>query len=174
MNTLLSTVVSMELLTMIRAAYALSWNGIHGAAHWFRVRENGLRLASLTGADPTVVELFAVIHDCQRLSDGRDYEHGLRAAEWARNVARPLLPIDSGAFELLFYTCEAHTRGLTDADITVQTCWDADRLDLARVNIMPDPTRLCTAAARSRAILDWAIARSRNSRPGAPSQTRKG
>lgn len=46
------------------------------------------------------------------------------------------------------------------ADITVQTCWDADRLDLGRVGIRPDPDRLCTSAAKESDLLEWAYARS--------------
>ncbi len=50
-----------------------------------------------------------------------------------------------------------HTDGLTDGDVTLQTCWDADRLDLGRVGITPDADLLCTDAAR--ALIDWADAR---------------
>ena len=157
---LTSDVVSPDLAAALRATYALPWSGIHGTRHWLRVRENGLRLAPLTGADPVVVELFAVIHDIKRHNDGYDPQHGARAAVWAR-ATRALLPIDAHGLELLIYACEAHTRGLTGADITVQTCWDADRLDLYRVGIMPKPARLCTDAARMPESLEWAVRRSR-------------
>ena len=46
------------------------------------------------------------------------------------------------------------------ADITVQTCWDADRLDLGRVGIIPRPDRLCTEEARDPVLLDIAYRRS--------------
>ncbi len=62
--------------------------------------------------------------------------------------------------DLLQEACRGHSEGWTEADITVMTCWDADRLDLGRVGIIPDPTRLCTAAARDRATIEWAFARS--------------
>jgi hypothetical protein len=62
-----------------------------------------------------------------------------------------------------------HAKGLIEADVTVQTCWDADRLDLGRVGIVPDPARLCTAAAKESAMRDWAFARSlRSDRCGEP------
>jgi len=61
---------------------------------------------------------------------------------------------------LLKIACEGHGDGLMDADITVQTCWDADRLDLGRVGITPDPSRLCTTAVRESDIIEWAYARS--------------
>jgi hypothetical protein len=52
--------------------------GSHGLTHWARVLENGLRLAPATGANVTVVALFAVFHDARRLNDGRDPGHGER------------------------------------------------------------------------------------------------
>jgi uncharacterized protein len=157
----ISAVISPALVDALRAIYTLPWCGTHGAPHWLRVRDNGLRLAALTGADPVVVELFAVIHDIKRQNEGRDPQHGPRAAEWARTEARGLLLLDARGLELLTFACAAHTRGLTEADITVQTCWDADRLDLYRVGTMPDPARLCTEAARREEILTWAVERSR-------------
>ena len=42
----------------------------------------------------------------------------------------------------------------------MQTCWDADRLDLGRVGIVPNPRYLCTPAAKSPAVIDWAHLRS--------------
>lgn len=44
------TQVAPDLLDAIRAQYRLDWNGLHGHGHWLRVRENGLRLATTTGA----------------------------------------------------------------------------------------------------------------------------
>jgi uncharacterized protein len=162
---LVSKVVSPALAAALRATYALPWCGTHGAPHWLRVREIGLRLAPLTGADLVVVELFAVLHDIKRLNEARDPGHGARAAKWARTKVRALLPIDDQALESLAYACEAHTWGRTEASITVQTCWDADRLDLYRVGTMPDPARLCTEAARTPEMIRWAVEQSRAPRP---------
>ena len=61
---------------------------------------------------------------------------------------------------LLVVACQGHSDGQTHEDVTVSTCWDADRLDLGRVGIRPDPRRLCTAAARDPALIQWAFARS--------------
>ncbi len=41
--------------------------------------------------------------------------------------------------------------------ISLQACWDADRLDLGRVGITPKPHRLCTEAARD--LIPWSHAR---------------
>ena len=66
----------------LKQRFALRWRGIHGAAHWARVRWNGLALAERTGANRPVVELFAMVHDVCRQNDGHDPQHGARAAEF--------------------------------------------------------------------------------------------
>jgi uncharacterized protein len=152
--------VDQELVRVIRGQFALEWTGIHGAPHWSRVRENGLRLAELTGAKANVIELFAFMHDSRRLNDGHDPEHGLRAAEFARSLAGSVFELEAVDLELLVTACRDHSDGRNEGDITVLTCWDADRLDLGRVGIKPHPDRLCTQAARDPGILEWAYQRS--------------
>jgi uncharacterized protein len=164
MDNLVSPIITHDLLVALRNTYALDWNGIHGVSHWQRVRDNGLRVGAATGADPVIVELFAFIHDIKRLNDGSDPQHGRRAAEWARSEGRELIDLGDGAFEQLAYACEHHTHVKTHRNITICTCWDADRLDLDRVYITPDPRRLCTAAARDPTLLKWAIRRSQEGR----------
>jgi uncharacterized protein len=159
------TVLSPELMAAVRVQYALPWRGIHGVTHWARVRETGLRLADRTGADPAVVELFAVLHDARRRNEGDDPGHGGRGADLAAAFRGTLVQLSDAAFALLRAACADHTKGLIEADVTVQTCWDADRLDLGRVGIVPDPARLCKTAARESAMRDWAYARSLRSDP---------
>ena len=132
----------------VLADYPLPRDGPHGVAHWARVLENGLGLAELTGADPGVVRLFALLHDSRRADEGADPEHGPRAAEFARVLRGRLFDLDDARFALLHRACAGHTRARTDPDVTVRTCYDADRLDLGRVGITPDPALLCTPEAR--------------------------
>ena len=144
----------------ILSHYPLSPNGIHGISHWARVWENGTRIAQENGANIRVVQLFALFHDSQRQNEGFDSGHGRRGAELAGFYRESLLRhISDEEFDLLYTACVYHTDGLTDGDITEQTCWDADRLDLYRVGILPEPEYLCTEAAKSRRILEWANAR---------------
>lgn len=143
----------------ILKGYALSPDGIHGIGHWARVLENGLRLAEVTGANRQVVQLFAIFHDSRRINDVIDTGHGQRGAELASQFRGNMFDLPDDDFELLCTACVGHTDGLTDADITVQTCWDADRLDLGRVGIMPEPKKLCTEAAKIPAVLKWADGR---------------
>jgi uncharacterized protein len=149
-----------DLIRIIRDQYALDWNGVHGVGHWSRVRENGLRLAEKTGARTEVVDLFAFLHDSRRLNDDYDPDHGARAALFAASLAGSVFHLPPEDLDLLLEACRRHSDGLMVGDITVLTCWDADRLDLGRVGIKPRPNRLCTFAARDPAVMQWAYGRS--------------
>lgn len=140
--------IDRDLIQFLRRHFQLDWGGVHGAPHWARVRQNGLAIAAMNGANENVVEYFAFLHDACRESDGYDPGHGLRAARLAMKLPRGLLPVRGEELELLVRACHGHSNGCLTEDLTVQTCWDADRLDLPRVGIQPDPTRLCTKAAR--------------------------
>jgi uncharacterized protein len=149
-----------RILGAVLEEYGLAWDGIHGVAHWARVYENGLRLCVETGANAEVVQLFAVLHDSRRINDDSDPDHGPRAAEFARTLHdRGLLGLSDPDFRLLHRACAGHTHERTHPDVTIQTCWDADRLDLGRVGISPDPHYLGTEAAKRTEILRWADAR---------------
>ncbi|MBP1718674.1 MAG: putative superfamily hydrolase [Deltaproteobacteria bacterium] len=153
--------ISKGLIETILRQYVLSPKGIHGLPHWTRVLENGVSLAQQTGARVAVVEFFAVFHDARRMNDGWDREHGFRGAELAAQFRGIHLNLSDSDFDLLYQACRDHTNGSTAADITVQTCWDADRLDLGRVKIDLDRKYLCTEAARDSAFMAWADRRSR-------------
>lgn len=149
-----------RLIQAIREGYSLPWRGIHGVTHWGRVLENGVRLARLTGANVDVIRLFAVLHDAQRWNEDADPHHGRRGAALATQYWGSLLHLPNGDFDLLHDACAYHTESRTHPDVTVQTCFDADRLDLARVGVDPDPKYLSTAAAKDPAMIAWATERS--------------
>lgn len=165
---MLPVAVRKLVLARAKSAFALSKTGIHGPAHWARVRANGLRLAKQTGADTTVVELFALLHDSQRFNEGHDPEHGQRAALNIVDNAGWYITnagLDGDQLTALLIACSCHSLGATtigNAALlnTVLTCWDADRLDLGRIGIRPDPDLLCTDAARDPAMIKWAYERS--------------
>ena len=153
--------ISDELLRTILKQYRLPWNGIHGLSHWARVLENGRLLAAKTGARLEVVELFAILHDSKRPHEGIDYTHGRLGADYAASLRGSLVQLSDNDFELLYTSCLEHTNGKIDGDITLQACWDADRLDLGRVGIRPDPKRLCTEVGRLPETIAWGEKRSR-------------
>lgn len=151
------------ILITIASQYNLNPCGSHGVSHWGRVLENGHRLAEITGADRIVVTLFALFHDACRWNDGADPGHGERGAHLASTDFNATSPdfLTASQLALLMEACAFHTQGLTDGDITVQTCWDADRLDLARVGTIPHPEHLCTAPAKAADFIWWASTRAR-------------
>jgi uncharacterized protein len=75
-------------------------------------------------------------------------EHGEKAAKYAAELRDRLFHLDDGSFDRLSYACEWHTHGRLSSDQTIGACWDADRLDLVRIGITPDPRFLSTLAAR--------------------------
>lgn len=121
---------------------------LHGPDHWRRVEANGLGLAPATDADPDVVRLFALFHDSRRVNEGADPDHGARGAAWAAKLRGTLYQFDPPRLALLVEACTFHTGGRRHADPTIATCWDADRLDLGRVGIRPDPAYMSTKSGR--------------------------
>ena len=142
--------------------FALDINGVHGYAHWARVKRNGVELAAKTGANARVVELFAFFHDSKRENDGNDPDHGKRGARNAlRFMEAGALNITDDEFILLFKACWGHTyEDVEEPCRTIHTCWDADRLDLGRVGIVPHPDRLFTKHAKKQETIQQAYERS--------------
>jgi uncharacterized protein len=129
-------------------ARRLAPTALHGPDHWRRVEYNGLRLAARTGADPDVVRLFALFHDCRRQDDGADPGHGARGAAFAAKLRGAWFDLPDAAFELLRVACTWHTDRIHHKHPTIGTCWDADRLDLGRVGVVPRAEFMSTAAGR--------------------------
>lgn len=154
------TLLSQALIDEIKAGYALNWNGVHGVNHLTRVYNIGTKLAKMNDAKLHVVELFAFLHDSKRRNESHDPKHGQRAAVFARELQGILFRLSAEDLELLEYACRFHTKGLTEADITIQTCWDSDRLDLGRVGITPKKKYLCTPQAKDPDMIRWACRRS--------------
>ena len=81
-----------------------------------------------------MVEFFAFFQDSCRVNEYTDHDHGRRGADLAVKPQGRLF--------------DASSDGFTKTDIGVQTCWDADRLDLGRVGIEHHPKYLCTEVAK--------------------------
>ncbi len=139
-----------KLLKIIKSQFALDIDSIHGLSHWEKVKKIGNYLAKHTGADKEVIKLFAYLHDSKRVNEDNDPSHGLRAALFAQELHKNgLLGISREQLGQLCFACENHTNSnIKSDDITIQTCWDADRLDLWRVGIIPDKRFLNTDIAK--------------------------
>jgi uncharacterized protein len=154
--------ISKRFLDGILAQYRLPPAGVHGVPHWARVAENGRRLAEVTGAHRDIVTLFAYLHDACRILEEWDPDRGPRSAKLAADWRGTYFDLPAHEFDLLYLACAKQGDGLLEADITLQTCWDADRLDIARVGVTVIPSRLCTPAARDPNMLEWADRRARD------------
>jgi uncharacterized protein len=125
-------------------------HSLHGPGHWATVEAHVVRLAEPGGGDVEVCRWFAVFHDAARLSEGHDTGHGARGAALVRHF-RPRLPLDGARVGVLAEACSGLERGHTSADPTIGACWDADRLDLVRVGMVPRPEFMGTAAGQAAA-----------------------
>ena len=56
--------------------------------------------------------------------------HGRRAARYAQSLRGVWFDLSDAEMDLLTEALKHHSDGYTRADITVQLCWDADRLEL--------------------------------------------
>lgn len=128
---------------------------IHGLPHWQRVERNGI-LLSLTmynsklcfrkEVNIKVICLFAYLHDKCRLNNNSDLKHGERAANMLHTIKDTLLKdLDDEEFSLLEQACKLHTTTHKTGNPTIDTCFDADRLDLKRVGIEPCPDKMATS-----------------------------
>jgi uncharacterized protein len=147
-----------QLLKAILDQFKISRNGVHGPAHWARVRYHGLMIGAECGADLNVVELFAFLHDSKRLNEYSDPDHGARAAEYATSLNGSFFTLNANQLDLLCIAMRGHSGGQVHSDPTIQTCWDADRLDLGRVGIRPDPYFLSSLAApHIQSAYEWSL-----------------
>lgn len=135
---------------------------IHGVDHWRAVGATAASLADV--ADMTVADepaarsdrelllLFALLHDSQRVDDGRDLEHGPRAAVFLDELlAGGLVRLTDDRAAVLREAIRDHTGGTTSEHPTIAICWDADRLLIHRVGFTPKARFCSTPEARRRA-----------------------
>ena len=150
---------SIQFLTLsesdIREVREFALNGwklgeIHGLSHWQRVERNGIILSSENGSirkdiNIKVVRFFAYLHDKCRLNDWADLEHGVRLADMLPSIRNTILrDLTDEEVSLLDKACRYHTTEHRTGIPTVDVCFDADRLDLGRVGIDPNPKRMAT------------------------------
>ena len=136
------------LLKYVLAQFKISRDGDHGPAHWARVRLHGLEVGSARRADLLVVELFAFLHDSQRLNEYSDRLHGARAADFAASLNGQFFDLKAEQLGKLCHAIEHHSGGDVHTCATIQSCWDGDRLDLGRVGIKPHKDYLSGEAAK--------------------------
>ena len=141
--------------SLIELVQKLRPNNWHSPWHGRKHSETVLYRASVIMltehyADPKVVACFAYAHDCMRYSEDDDPNHGQRAAEFLSTHRSMITELDDSQFALLREACARHNdpHAVPDND-TLAVCWDADRLDLTRFGVQPDPDLLYTETAKA-------------------------
>ena len=147
-----------KLVKEILSQFKINKRGVHGPSHWARVKHHGLIIGEQVGADLEVIKLFAFLHDSQRVSEYSDPEHGSRAAQYAKSLNGKFFDLKQDQMELLTLAMEGHSNGDLHLKPTIQTCWDADRLDLGRVGIKPSGEFLsATAESHIEVAYEWSV-----------------
>jgi uncharacterized protein len=135
-----------RIVKLAKAQFILEDHSIHGFDHWEEVEQNGIMLANQPGVDLTIVRLFAYIHDCKRQDDYQDAEHGDRSADFVLELVEKgeLSFLSKEQINKLWSACKYHHKGVTDTDLTIGSCFDADRIELIRCGMIPRPNLMNT------------------------------
>ena len=141
--------------------YQLNHNDFHGIEHWFRVVINGRLIAAEVGADFEVVAHFALLHDVMRKDERLDLLNGDRSAEFASSISGSWIQLNTFQMHQLTEACRDHSMGRLSKDLTIQVCWDADRLDLGRIGTVPNHNYFSTKIARDSKFMKKVIERSK-------------
>jgi uncharacterized protein len=147
-----------RLVTAVEGRSTHLTSRIHGVDHWRAVGATAASLADVQDRTPglepdrELLLLFALLHDAKRVDDGRDLEHGPRAAVLLRDLRdEGLVALDDARAAVLHEALRDHTNGTLSDEPTIAVCWDADRLLIHRVGFTPDARFCSTEEGRRRA-----------------------
>ena len=140
-----------KLVNQLQRESKLFHSPIHGFKHWRTVEKNGLYLSQFNDGDPAIISHFAYFHDCMRGNEYIDDGHGIRGGKYALKN-KDLLDLDDNQLDILYKACAGHAGGRNPFCDTIACCWDADRLDIRRVDIEPDLQWFNTDTARKMVI----------------------
>ena len=143
----------------------ITWRpGIHGISHSRTVYKYGTILSNKNAniykkpVDIAVVRWFAYLHDIQRAFYGDDAGHGERAVLFIDHIRKSYLKrLSEEQVYKLKEACRLHSTTHSTGDLTIDTCFDANRLDLRRTGIIPNPKKMATEAGATMARLNDAI-----------------
>jgi uncharacterized protein len=132
------------LLALTRASAAASLfpdSQDHGIGHWQGVAEQAVWMADAfgMGIEGRVFGfVFGAVHDCRRVNDGYDPEHGERAAAWLGTEGWMDRLGIGHLTPTMVASLNGHDKGCTTEDLLEGLGWDADRSLLGRVGVQPD------------------------------------
>ncbi len=114
--------------------------GVHGKEHAKRVLDFALKLSALfQDVDKKVIVVSALLHDCGRVNDWDDPEHGKRSAVFAKEfILKHKINIDAS---LVAKCIIGHVLDVSGKEIECKIIADADKLDRLRFRYGPDRLR---------------------------------
>lgn len=118
----------------------------YGFSHGQRVANN-CNLLATPGANRVVMYLFAFLHDTFRNEGESKIEYGVQSSEKLKGMRKVLLKnISDNEFDLLQETFRAHSAKMRTGNPTIDTCLDANRLDVIRrgADIYVDSQQMAT------------------------------
>lgn len=119
--------------------------GYHGLTHTEQVVFFGIDYALSTNTNPLPVILACALHDCARINDKWDEEHGPNCEPIAREF---LNEYDFGLSQddknKIIEAIKNHTIGINSTESIAACLWDADRTRLAWENFGPIVERFST------------------------------
>jgi len=119
---------------------------LHGISHLRRVSILSGRLASTVGEDVEMAVVMGFLHDCARRDDKSGDDHARDSAILARRLLKRFYPhLDA---ERMCRAIARHADGEVSDDMLFGCLWDADRLELKRINREIDLELLSTETAR--------------------------
>ena len=142
-------------------------SAIHGVAHWTRVHRYGLLLAATLGlseSEKVTIALFAWTHDLARTDDGGGNQHAIDGAKYVEVLTSTLFTnFPEDTLDIVRHAIRYHSDGMNAEEAlyelpieqystwtretilnTLGCCWDADRLDLLRLGIVPHEAKMST------------------------------
>lgn len=130
-------IIPKKTLTKLFKEFELNFDSrVHGFTHWVKVIKNGEILSKNNGANLRIIIAFGFFHDIKREDDFEDFYHGNRAAELLLKYRKEINLTDA-EIQKLYKACAGHTSEKNTDDLDIGACWDADRLELYRLSIVP-------------------------------------
>lgn len=140
-------------------------SAIHGVAHWTRVHRYGLLLAEslqLSDDEKMAVALFAWTHDLARTDDGGGNQHAIDGAKYVEVITQKIFDnFPDHILDIVRSAIRYHSDGMCAEEALHEfpmekystfsrdeilnilgCCWDADRLDLLRLGIIPKASHM--------------------------------
>lgn len=129
-------IVPPKVLRRIMDEFSLKNSDVHGVNHWSRVYYYGHLLSKNHSIDLEIIAYFSIFHDSKRICEHEDPEHGYNGAEFFKKL-ESIIHLKPENKEIIYEACSKHNYQEQTNIKEIGVCFDADRLDLWRVDIQP-------------------------------------